>query len=130
MPLKFKTYSEQWWIIRGLLWTAYLLKLIHINRLKVTLVKVGKIIMNIVIENEHWSQDLETVLFAGEPTQHINEPFDMFDLLVLAGIFTSKKQARKNWTMTGQEIPLGFNQFTVGKKRKDIWIWKPIVDSE
>lgn len=47
----------------------------------------------------------------------------MIDVLVIAGIFPSKGQARKNWHGP-VEIPGGLSQWVVGKLRNKITILK------
>lgn len=66
-------------------------------------------------------------LFFGE-----DEEFEIFEdhwlmahVMHKAGIFKSVSQAKKNGWNT--PIPDGFNIFTVGKKRKQIFIFKEIV---
>ncbi len=50
----------------------------------------------------------------------------MFDILVNAGIFTSKSDARRNWKTTGQEIPMGWTWLRgLGKFKHEVAIWKP-----
>lgn len=50
----------------------------------------------------------------------------MFDILVNAGIFTSKSDARRNWKTTGQDIPLGWTWLRrIGKFKNEVAIWKP-----
>jgi len=50
----------------------------------------------------------------------------MHRLLVLIGAFPSITQARKSWKKTGAEIPPGFSEFWIGKKRdKRLTIWNP-----
>lgn len=41
---------------------------------------------------------------------------DMYDLLVLAGFFSSKGQARKNWKQTGPAVPVGLSEYRAGNK--------------
>lgn len=62
-----------------------------------------------------------------EPVIEISPDKDMYDILVLAGIFPSKGQAKKNWARTGAEIPKGFTDLTnIGKLRHRITILNPI----
>lgn len=86
--------------------------------------------MNFTIKNQYWAEvaDLEPALF-GEPVEYLAPDADMYDVLVKAGVFISKGQARKNWKQTGAEIPEGFALYTVGKQRKTLAVWLPIKDS-
>lgn len=66
-----------------------------------------------------------------EPVIEITSDKDMYDILVMADIFPSKGQARKNWTRTGAEIPKGFTDLTnIGKLRHRITILNPIIVEE
>jgi len=49
----------------------------------------------------------------------------MLDILVQAGFFSSKGQARKNWHGE-RDIPLGFNVWIIGKHREVLAIWNPM----
>lgn len=54
---------------------------------------------------------------------------DMFDLLVMLGIFPSKGQAMKNWKKSGREIPIGFSDFEqIGKLNNRLTILNPVGD--
>lgn len=88
--------------------------------------------MNLAIKNAHWDLALEKALFNDEHVNHIQEgaPFDMFDLLVVLGVFPSKGQARKNWKATGKDFPPGFNHFVIGKMKHKVWIWNPVPSPE
>ena len=77
--------------------------------------------LNIIIGNPILllNQDLIHHLFKNEEYRLIPEDCDMYDLLVLLGIFPSKSEARKNWTRTGKEISSGYNEFkNIGKQKK------------
>jgi hypothetical protein len=71
-------------------------------------------------------------LFGDELIDYYNYPeignkYDMYDILVLFKIFSSKSEARKNWERTGKEIPPGYNEFkNIGKQKKALYIWNPI----
>lgn len=56
------------------------------------------------------------------------QPFElnMYDLLIIAGVFDSKSQARKNWKKE-IDIPYGYNEFILGKKKNKVCVWKPII---
>lgn len=89
---------------------------------------------NFVIQNEKFekNKDLLDSLFSDNDGNmpeiiFVNEPIDMYDILVQAGIFKSKSDAKKNWKRTGREIPKGFSDFQkIGKLNNRITIWLPI----
>jgi hypothetical protein len=90
--------------------------------------------MNIVLRNQHWDEALERALFGNlegvvEPINHIqaDASFDMYDALILLGVFNSRSQARKNWKGT-REFPPGFTHFSVGKLRTQFWVWNPVQE--
>jgi hypothetical protein len=65
--------------------------------------------------------------FGEEPVVEIPSTNDMYDVLVLCGIFPSKSQARKNWKTTGKDIPPGWTElYSIGKMKVGIFIWNPI----
>lgn len=49
-----------------------------------------------------------------------------WDILVEAGIFKSKSQARKNWKGS-KEVSPGFHQIVAGKKRIEICVHRVIL---
>ena len=49
---------------------------------------------------------------------------DMLDLLVLLEAFPSRGQARKNWKGP-VAFPSGWNEYIVGKKKRQLCIWNP-----
>lgn len=61
-----------------------------------------------------------------EPVHRIADGSTMWDLLVIVGVFSSKNQARKNWTGP-REIPMGYSEHQVGgsKRRKFLYVWNP-----
>jgi len=79
---------------------------------------------NFVIRNVRFKNSDVDLFFDDEEVNVVMDPnWDMFDLLVFAGIFKSKSQARKNWNRTGAEIPNGFSDFkNIGKGKKRITI--------
>jgi hypothetical protein len=85
--------------------------------------------VNFVIVNRHWDPSLEEPLF-GEPVQRLEATVDIYDVLVAAGVFSSRSQARKNWKQTGPEVPEGFSMWCVGKTRKLVTLWLPMPHSE
>lgn len=96
--------------------------------------------LNVIVMNE-FVQDTDEKLFFG-PHECVDcdgcifcqpqdvvwaEPrkTDMFELLVRLGAFKSKGQARKSWDKSGKEIPEGWSEFFVGKKKRHLCIWNP-----
>lgn len=50
---------------------------------------------------------------------------DIFDVLIAAGAFESKSQARKNWQGI-KEIPAGYSEIgPIGKGKLMMFIWNP-----
>ena len=84
---------------------------------------------NIVIDLE---QDIPEsdyhVLFGKEPVRCYNDeekPPTIYDILVDAGCFESKGQARKNWQGI-KEIPTGYSEIgPIGKQKLFLFIWNP-----
>ena len=57
----------------------------------------------------------------------VDEKYDMYDILLLAGLFKTRSHAKRDWKRTGKEVPDGFSDFTrIGKKLGKLTIWKPI----
>jgi hypothetical protein len=82
---------------------------------------------NFVVINKYYDQDLLVLFFGGEDVSAVDQNTDMYDVLVMAGIFSSKSQARKNWTRTGKDIPAGFNHFEkIGRLHHSVCVWNPI----
>ena len=81
--------------------------------------------INFVISNNPDSELIESV-FTGEKFTCLPETSDMFDVLVNAGCFKSKSQARQNWTKTDRDIDFGICSFLVGKTKLSLTIFKPI----
>lgn len=65
------------------------------------------------------------LFFAPEAVETIGADSDMYDVLVLAGVFRSRSEARKNWNGT-RMFPLGFETFVVGKKKQMIATLRPM----
>lgn len=95
--------------------------------------------MNVVVENfvviTRPDESLQEVLEGLPPLlvsedgaidfKFIDAESDMYDVLVGAGIFKSKLDARKNWTKTGADIPTGQTLIRgIGKMKKKLCIWK------
>jgi hypothetical protein len=85
--------------------------------------------LNIIIQTPNVQQTDRTNLFPDEEIVHCvrsDASKDMWDLLVILGVFKSKSMARKNWKHTGKDIPPGWSQFQgLGKHRKELCIWNP-----
>jgi hypothetical protein len=86
---------------------------------------------NFVIDNENFldNEDLIESLFdlnETETVQIVPSTFDVFDMLVDAGLFRSKSEARKNWKRTGKDVPEGFTDIKdIGKLHNRLTIWNP-----
>lgn len=87
---------------------------------------------NFIVQNEFcnpWTdwllfryEDPETGFPYVEPVSWISPEKNMADLLTQCGFFESKSQARKaGWL----EIPDGFTDLRIGKKKRRITIFKP-----
>jgi hypothetical protein len=88
--------------------------------------------LNFVIINEHLkSNDIE--LFFGEEEssianlQKMTANTTIWDVLVIAGIFPSKSQARKDARFSDGNIAEGVTDFVIGKKKTRIFIFKPFA---
>lgn len=88
--------------------------------------------LNIAIQNECWDARTEHLLFTDNlgqgslPTRvPLSTGFDLIDALVLAGIFSSRTQARKAGWAPGW--PSGWTDMIVGKKRTRICVWNPVL---
>ena len=80
-----------------------------------------------VIKNKYFKRDrdLWKTLFDGKPTPV--KDVDMYDLLVISGIFKSRSQAKKNWIRTGKEIPEGWSYFEkIGKLNNSLTVLNSI----
>jgi len=85
--------------------------------------------LNIIIRNEFTPQEMDLIhhLFGDEPVVFLDEKADMYDCLIMLGVFPSKGEARKNWKRTGKEITPGYNEFRgIGKSKKALFIWNPV----
>ena len=68
------------------------------------------------------------LLFFGDDNPHWFEWVDVFDLLVQAGCFTSKNEARKNWKGI-QKIPEGYFEIgPIGKSKVMIFGLNAVID--
>jgi len=83
--------------------------------------------LNICFKNDAFelNKDLINIIFGEEEVMFVDENFDIFDALVLIGVFKSKTQARKNWKRG--MIKGGYQEFLrLGKFNKNLYIWKCI----
>lgn len=81
---------------------------------------------NFVIDNGNVDEQLVDALFNSEDTMLLPDTNDMFDILVMTGMFRSKSEARKNWKRTGKDIPEGFTDLErIGKLKHRLTIWNP-----
>ena len=70
--------------------------------------------------------DVPDSIFDGEDFVQLPVFTDMFSILVEAGIFPSRGQARKNWNKTGKDVPAGLTDIEkIGKMNTRITIWNP-----
>lgn len=82
---------------------------------------------NIAVVNEFWDSSLEKALFGSEQVSRINPKMvNWLDVLVLAGVFTSKSQARKAGHTP--DFPLGFEDGWHGRMKVRITTWCPLPD--
>lgn len=82
---------------------------------------------NYLIDNGNLRGDESAVFFDGEPCTILPASTTMPDILVLAGVFPSKGQARKdpNWP---NAVPMGWTDYQgIGRSKKRITILKPIT---
>jgi hypothetical protein len=89
--------------------------------------------LNLAVRNAHYDPSLLLALFPADEWVEVVDKvtFDMYDLLVRVGAFPSRGQARKNWKLTGADIPPGFNHWVIGKKRdKELCVWNPVDDGQ
>lgn len=86
--------------------------------------------MNVVIDNGNIVGDESHLFFSDEPIVVQPASSSMYDLLVLLGAFTSKGQARKNWSRSGRDVPPGFSDFDgIGKMRHRLTVLNPTPDN-
>lgn len=66
-----------------------------------------------------------TALFGNETVTFLDCGSTIYDILVVAGCFESKGQARKNWQGI-KEIPAGYSEIgPIGKGKVFLFIWNP-----
>ena len=78
---------------------------------------------NVMVNNGFLVGDEAELFFSGEYITVIGRDETMLDILVGAGIFPSKGQARKNGHKA--EIPDGITEIIIGKRKTRIYILKP-----
>lgn len=86
---------------------------------------------NIVVKNENLlSTDVELFFVDNEeniPNLIYVEPNkNIWDILVFCDVYKSKTQARNDPRFKNSIIPLGYNEFILGKMRKRIYIINPL----
>jgi hypothetical protein len=80
---------------------------------------------HVIVKKHLIDQDLITLGLLSWPTMIYNETPDMFTVLVDAGCFESKSQARKNWNGI-KEVPTGYSEIgPIGKGKLFLFIWNP-----
>jgi hypothetical protein len=80
---------------------------------------------HVIVKKHLIDQDLITLGLLNWPTMLYNETPDMFTVLVDAGAFESKSQARKNWQGI-KEVPMGYSEIgPIGKQKLMLFIWNP-----
>ena len=80
--------------------------------------------VNVCVGSFVTDRDIDILFGSGQPI-HRFDTTTIFDVLVLAGLFESKGQARKNWKGI-QNIPTGWTELqSLGKSKLSIFIWNP-----
>lgn len=80
-------------------------------------------IINVIILNANVLPQDRPLLFGLEDVWEMPVGTTFADILVKAGIFKSKSDAKRNgWD---KPIPDGWSEFTVGKLKHQISIWNP-----
>lgn len=82
---------------------------------------------NVLIDHPNFSKRDERLIFEDRTFVRLPRTATMIDVLVAAGIFSSKGQAKKNWK-GAVDIDIGITEFTAGKLRTHIFIHKPPND--
>ena len=85
---------------------------------------------NIIVSNEFHRPDDQRLFFSNEECIKISPNSTMLDILVMAEIFPSKGQARKNgWSAGKETIPSGWTEIVVGKLKHKFFILNPTKDN-
>ena len=80
--------------------------------------------INVCVGSFVTERDID-LLFGRSQAIHKFDTTTIFDVLVLAGLFESKGQARKNWKGI-QTIPSGWTELHgLGKSKLSIFLWNP-----
>ena len=80
--------------------------------------------LNILVLNGFVQESDRENIFSDEEVMAVSPLTSMIDLVVRIGAFPSKSQARKNWK-GASEIPDGFTEHFIGKKKRHLCIWNP-----
>lgn len=82
--------------------------------------------LNFIVANGGEDERLQRLLFGDEPVEFIGPETTMPELLVRCEFFKSKSDARRNgWS---PELPQGFFDETIGKLKRRLTIWNPILE--
>lgn len=96
----------------------------QIKNMKTTLFPIVRD-FNCTIGDFACNADCETVFGVHEAYVYHCDKADIYELLVQAGAFDSKGQARKNWQGI-KEIPKGYSEIgPIGKQKLMLFIWNP-----
>lgn len=93
-------------------------------------IHIKRIDKNYIVLNGNNERDDAELFFPSEVVTYIcvGGRVTMWDILLHAGLFPSKGQARKNWTRTGADVPGGFSYFThLGCAHSRLTILNPIA---
>lgn len=86
---------------------------------------------NFIVINGNNEERDKKLFFDDEDIIFISNEADMFDVLVIAKLFKSKSEARKNWKRTGKDIPKGFTCLErLGMLKHNIYILNPLPTKE
>ena len=88
--------------------------------------------VNVVVKNKAYDKELLPILFGdankiiSEPILEVSDKDTMYDIVVKAGLYPSKSEARRKW-ITGKEVPPGFHDYqNIGKLHNRLTLWNPI----
>jgi len=80
--------------------------------------------LNVIIDSDRVRDGDRAMLFPDDEDVRVCSGVDMYDLLVMVGVFKSKGDARKNWHGV-RDIPGGWSEYKVGKLKKELCVWNP-----
>ena len=80
--------------------------------------------LNVIVDNGNVFENDKELVFGDDDVIVVPTTTTIFDLLVMIEAFSSKSQARKNWTGPAI-IPDGFSEFKIGKLKRHLCIWNP-----